>query len=58
VGGRENCDATRHRQAAKSDQKDEAEKNSKKDNLDTRFARPHGEEKPSGETEGDEKCDD
>jgi hypothetical protein len=58
VGRRENGDATGHGQAAKSDQKDEAEKNSKKENLNAGFARAHGKEKPRRETERDEKSDD
>jgi hypothetical protein len=58
VGRRENGDATGHGQAAKSDQKDEAEKDSKKENLDAGFTGSHGKEKPRRETERDEKGDD
>jgi hypothetical protein len=58
VGRRENRDATSHRQAAESDQKDEAEKDSKKENLDPGFAGAHGEKEPGRETERDQKCDD
>jgi hypothetical protein len=58
VSRRENCDTTSHRQTAESDQKDETEKDSKKDNLDAGFTGAHGKEKPGRETERDQKHDD